>query len=148
MCEETDSLEQSGLITVHLSPESSFSFRLMVDLPLPSRLPHCQGCRLAAGGGSQGFRCPALCVHSLGPRDTRSHCWSFPCSTRGSLPAAPLVPRALQTQQAVVLANSLENGDVPELVLGPCPHLPEEAGFPDSAIVPAQPLKPGNQRDV
>lgn len=40
MCEETDSLEQSGLITVHLSPESSFSFRLMVDLPLPSRLPH------------------------------------------------------------------------------------------------------------
>ena len=40
-----------------------------------------------------------------------------------------------------MLANSLENGDVPELVLGSCPHMPEEAGFPDSAIVPGQSLK-------
>lgn len=59
-----------------------------------------------------------------------------------------LCPGHFRHRQAVVLANSLENGDVPELVRGPCPHLPEEAGFPDSAIVPAQPLKPGNQKDV
>ena len=51
-------------------------------------------------------------------------------------------------RQAVGLANNLENGDVPELVLGPCPHLPEEAGSPDSAIVPAQSLKLWNCRGV
>lgn len=47
-----------------------------------------------------------------------------------------------------MLANSLENGDVPELVLGSCPHLPEEVGFPDSAIVPGQSLKLWNCRGV
>lgn len=59
-----------------------------------------------------------------------------------------LCPGHFRHRQADVLANSLENGDVPELVLGPCPHLPEEAGLPDSAIVPAQSLKLGNYRDV
>lgn len=47
-----------------------------------------------------------------------------------------MYPGHLRHSQAVVLANSLENGDVSELVLGSCPHLPEEAVFPDSATVP------------
>lgn len=47
-----------------------------------------------------------------------------------------------------MLANSSENGVVPELVLGSYPHLPEEAGFPDSALVPGQSLKWWNFRGV
>ena len=51
-----------------------------------------------------------------------------------------MCPGHFRHRQAVVLANSLESSDVLELVLGSCPHLPEEAGFPDSAIVPGQSL--------
>lgn len=52
-----------------------------------------------------------------------------------------MCPGLFRHKQTVVLANNLENSDVPELVLGSCPHPPEEAGFPDSAIVPGQSLK-------
>lgn len=149
MCEGTDSLEQSGAITVDWSPESPFSFRLIMDLPLPRHLPHCQGYLFAAGRGSQGFRCPVLCAHSLGPHDTRSQALlSHVAHVDLCQQLSSLCPGHFRHKQAVVLANSLENGDVPELVLGPCPHLPEEAGFPDSAIVPTQSLKLGNYRDV
>lgn len=52
-----------------------------------------------------------------------------------------MCPGLFRHRQAVVLANNLENSDVPELVFGSCPHPPEEAGFPDSAFVPGQSLK-------
>lgn len=136
------------IITVNLSLESSFFSPAAEELlfigfaPSQPYLTHRQGCLFAAGHGSQTFAvlCSVLILQVL-ITPTRTPLPSLIAHVSRCQQHPGMLLGHLRHRQAVVLANSLKNGDVPELVLGSCPHLPEEAGFPDSAIVPGQSLK-------
>lgn len=93
-----------------------------MGLPLPSRLTHRQGCLFAAGHVPQAFAvlCSVLVLQVLTtPTCTPvpSHVAHVGCCQQHS----GMCPGHFRHRQAVVLANSLENGDVPELVFGSCP---------------------------